>query len=282
VDGTPKLLTAKFSSWLPWVVNKGEDNGLATSMFGDGLEGSCLLGGTWASVSVTGTSRWPSSLQVDTGLAWAKTIDDLELGSDERSGVGSVNISVKEWMNVATDNINGTAKITGDCLPGAQGFGGGAWSRVSGSAELGLAFGDKGSKSAGRAVTVEDSFVTDNNQVNKRELTPADDVSDLLLSSRNTAGRDEDTKDHAETVSLTSSSNVGETRTISAVNTDGSEAGCLNGLNISGDIGSALALAGGGVWGVGHGPLVSRASEGARSGLSGGWSRRRCNHDGSC
>jgi hypothetical protein len=235
VDGTPMLLTSELSSWLPWVINVGEHDGLSTDAFRDRFKSNCLSFWTWAGLSVTCSCRWPSGLQVDTSLSWAKSIDDVKLGLDERSSSGSLDISVEEWVNVATDNINGTAESTAVCLPGVEGLGSGALSRVSGSGKLGLGIDDEASKSTGGAVTVEDGLVTDNNKINEGEFTPADDVAHLLGSFTETRAADENTNDHTETGSLTSSANVDKSGAVGAVDTDDRESSGLDNGDIRHD-----------------------------------------------
>jgi hypothetical protein len=190
----------------------------------DASDSCLLLRDTRASGTVAGTSRRPSSLQVDTSLARAKGINNRELGSDEGTSGTSVNVSVEERMNVAADNVNDSAENAGICLPDVERLSGGAWSRVSSASERGLARRDEGCELASGSVSGENTLVSDNDEFNERPFTPCNDVSDLLSSSRNTGLRNEDTKDHLEAGSLASSTDVLETRAVSAVDTDGGEA----------------------------------------------------------
>lgn len=248
MNGTPVLLASELASWLPWVVGEREHDGLSTCSSGNTLDRGSLLGFTWAGSSVTATLRWPSGLQVDTGLAWAETINNLELGGDEGTSVGGGNARVEEGVDVATNDIDGSAKSAGVSLPGVERLGGGAWSGVSSGGELGLALRDETSKSGSTAVTVENGLVTDDDQVDHAELSPADDVSDLLLSTGNTSLANEDTNDHSQASGLAGRSDVDETRAVSAVDTDSLEARGGDESDINHDVRSALASAGAGVW----------------------------------
>lgn len=204
-------------------------------MLDDASDCRLLLGHTRASGTVAGTSRRPSSLEIDTSLARAKGVNNRELRSDEGTSGTSVNVSVEERMDVAADNVNDSAESAGIFLPDVERLSGGAWSRVSGASERGLARRDEGCELAGGSVSGENTLVSDNDEFNERPFTPCNDVSDLLGGARNTSLRNEDTEDHLEAGSLASSTDVLETRAVSAVDTDGGESLRLDEGNISED-----------------------------------------------
>lgn len=166
VDSTPALLATECTSCLPEIVGEREHDGLSSDSVLDALDGGCLLALTWASLAVAGSSGWPAGLQVDAGLAGAKTVDDLELGSGEGSGVLGGHIGIEEGVDVGTDNIDGGAEGSGVGLPDVKGLGGCAWAGVSSAAELAFAVGDEAGESRGSCVAVEDTLVPDDNEVN--------------------------------------------------------------------------------------------------------------------
>jgi len=235
LDRTPALLATKGTSRLPEIVGEREHDGLSTNSVRDALDSGSLLALTWASLAVAGSSRWPAGLQVDTGLARAKAVNDLELGSGKRTSLLGGNIGVEEGVDVSTDNVNGGAEGSGVGLPGVKGLGGCAWARVTSAAELALAVGDEAGESRGSRVAVEDTLVSDDDKVNQVPLAPLHDVSDLLLGTRDTGLADEDTKDHLHAGKLACISNGLETTAVSAVDTDSLEASGTDHSNINGN-----------------------------------------------
>jgi hypothetical protein len=250
------------STWcLPVIVLEREHDGLASNSLHYALDGSGLLGSTWAGLSVARTFRWPSGLQVETALAWAKTIDNVKLALGEVAGFAGINIGVEEGVDVATDNVNNTAKGAGILLPGAQGLGSGAWAGVSSAGESGLAGGDEASEFTSGSGTRGNGLVTDDNELDEIPSSPAGDVSDLLLSTRDTGAADENANDHLKARDCACISDVLKTRAVSAVDTDNLEAAKSDQGDISEDVSGTLALSVLLVWSVSHGPLVARGSE---------------------
>lgn len=269
VDGTPALFATECTSRLPEIVGEREHDGLSSDGVLDALDGGSLLALTWASLAVAGSSGWPAGLQVDAGLAGAKTVDDLELGSSEGNGVLGGNIGVEEGVDVSTNNVDSGAEGSGVGLPDVKGLSGCAWAGVSSAAELALAVGDEAGKSRGTCIAVEDTLVSDDNELNQVPLAPVDDISNLLLGARDTSLADEDTKDHLHASKLACSSDGLETTAVSAVDTDGLEARSANQSNVNSDLSRALASSVVRVWGVGHSPLAAGASK-TTTGAGGG------------
>lgn len=135
MDGTPTLLTAE-STWLfPEVVGVGEDSGTSTTRRDDTSNGSLLLLLTWASKSVTGTSRRPSALEVDGSKTRADSIGELELGEGEFTSIFGSDFSVEEWVKVSTSDVDGATENTGVFLPDVERLSGGDLASVSGTCE---------------------------------------------------------------------------------------------------------------------------------------------------
>lgn len=222
-----------------------------------------MLACTWNSGPVVSTRGWPSSLQVDASLARAETVNDVELRSGEGSSFLGGHISVEERVDVATNNIDSAAKSASVGLPDVERLGGSALAGVSCTAELALAVRDETRELGGRAVAVEDSLVSDDDELDERPLTPADDIGDLLSGTRNTGVADEDTQDHLQASELACRSNELESAAVGAVDTDGLESRGGNQGNINTDLGLAQAGTAGRVRRVSNGPLIARASNAA-------------------
>lgn len=177
------LLAAELAGLLPWVISEGEHDGLSSTGLLDALDGGGLGLLARAGSTVTLSSGRPSALQVDTGLAWAELVNDVELATDEGTGLLSGGVWVEESVDVGSDDIDGTAKGALVCLPGVEGLGGGAGSVVSSALEGRLAGRDEAGEIAGAGVSLEDGLVTDDDKLDHAELAPGDDVGDLLLGT---------------------------------------------------------------------------------------------------
>jgi len=150
---------------------------------------------------ITGSSGRPSSLQVHTVFAGAETVDKFELASGEGAGCFRGGSTVEERVNVAAYDVDNSAKGLGVILPDVEGFGGSAWAAVTFGCEGGFAGCDKRCEFAGGAESGEDSFITDDDELDERPLAPGDDVGDLLLCAGNSVVVDEYTQDHLHAVS---------------------------------------------------------------------------------
>lgn len=134
-SSTPALFAIEGTKCLPEIVGVGENNGLVTGSLNNRLDSSSLVVGAWASITVALTRAGPSGLQVDTALARAEAINNLELGGNEAASLGSSHGRVEEGVDVAADNVNDLAEDAGILLPDIQRLRGGDWTRVAGTLE---------------------------------------------------------------------------------------------------------------------------------------------------
>lgn len=199
MDRSPALLAVVSSGCLPEIVHEGEHDGFVPDFLDDARNSCGLLTRTWASLSVASTSRRPSGLEVDARLARAEGIDDSELRSGELTSGCSIDVSVEEGVDVAAYNVDSATEVGGVCLPDIEGLGGGAWTGVASRGEGRLDAGDEGRELAGGAVACEDGLVSDDDELNEGELTPADNIGNLLGGTRDTGAGDEDTEDDFQT-----------------------------------------------------------------------------------
>lgn len=200
LDGAPCLLAFERARRLPQIVAEGEDDGSCTRLEDDGRHGNSLLDRSGAGDTVALSSSRPSGLEVDTGLALAETIDDLELACDEKSGVGGNGTRVEEGVDVGADLVHDLAELGGAFLPDIEGLGGRERSGVSCGLQGGLGRVDEGGELAGGAVAIEDGLVTQDNQLDEIPLGPRGDLRYLILGSRDAGAADEDTDDQLDPV----------------------------------------------------------------------------------
>ncbi|KFY82341.1 hypothetical protein V500_10614 [Pseudogymnoascus sp. VKM F-4518 (FW-2643)] len=271
---TPAALAVERAQALPVIVVVREDDGLATNSLTDGLDSDGLRDGARARGAIALTSGWPSSLEVDTGLARAELVDDVELALDELSGVGRDGGRVEEGVDVGADDVDGGAEHVLVLLEHVEGLGGGHGAGVAGASEDRLGGGDEGGELLGGADTVEDGLVTDDNEDDEVPAGEGREGGDLRLGALNAGLLDVDTDDQVEAVGFAASGDVLEAVAVglvSRVETDGGEALGGDVLEVHEDGGGILALAGLVVGGVGDGPLVTGRAETAL-----GWGWRGC------
>ena len=273
------LLAVARTGLLPVVIGEGEEDDLLAKLLLDSGKSGPLLLATGAGLANALTSGGPAGLHDETGLV-ADLLNDLELASDEGTGLLRSGVGVEVGVSVAGNDIDGVANGAHVVsLPSRDDIGGGVRARVTGAAELALDVVDEIGELANGAEAVEESLVTDDNEVNHVPAAPGLDGSNLLsdiggaVVAANLA--DEDTENEAETGGLSSGTDGGESVAVSGVDTKGGEAGLGNGLDVVHDVGSGLALAALGEGSVGHGPLVTLAAEVAsrRGGLGRGRGR---------
>ncbi len=224
VDSTPALLATIVTSGFPEVVRVAECDRLPSNSVLNGLDSCSLLGRTGASGTVaSGTVGRPSGLGNDTSLSRAEGFYDGELTSDKVTSSFSSNSRVEEGVDVASNDIDVGAE--GGCvvLPDIEGLGRGALTSVSSAGELGLGAGNEGGQFTGGCVTVENTLITDDNEVNEVPLAPGCDFVNLGLGTAASGFVDKDTEDHLDTVGSASCTDVLEGRAVSAVNTDSGE-----------------------------------------------------------
>ena len=247
-----------------------EENGLAAEGGADTSHGNSLLLWTWACSSVAATGGWPSDLQVDTLLAWAKGVDNVELVLGELTASLGSDIRVEEWVDVGTDNIDNVAEGAGVLLKDVQWLSGGNWTSVTGLLEDRFGVGNEASKLSWRGKASKQSLVTDNDKGNDLPVWEGGEVVDLWLGGSDTVGLDEDTNNQEKSVLLAAVGNVLEAVAVSLVGrvkANGGKTLVLDVPEIVGDLGGALALSINGVWSVGQSPVVSVVTKGRAAGL---------------
>ena len=246
-----------------------EEDGLTTELLTDTTHGGGLLLLTWAGGTVAATTRWPSDLEVDTLLAWAKRLDNVQLSLGELTASLSRDVGVEEWVDVSTHNIDNIAKGGGMLLKDVQWLSGGDWAVIAGATETLLSGMDEASKLGGGAEASEDGLVTDDDEGDDVPVLEVDELVNLWSGTGKTSVLDEDTDDNVKAVGNAAGRDVLEAVAVGlvgGVETDGGESLVLNHGEIGHDLSGALALSIVGVWGVGNGPVVSVVTEGWRAG----------------
>lgn len=251
------LLNTELASWLPHLVVKFEEHDLGTDSVLDTLNGSSLVLWGWAGSAVALTSRWPTSLHDVDILAWADAAQVFDLLLNECTSTISSDGGVEESVEVTSDDIDNIAPGGALALPDRKFIGSGDSAVVTSTLECFLGRGDEASEIGSTAILLEDSFVTDNDELNDVPLSPLGDRFDLRLSARDTSTRDEDTEDDLEAVALGGRSDVLEGIAVSAIDFDGAEAFLSDCGNIAGNGTSILAATSRGIDGVGHTELVA-------------------------
>lgn len=249
-----------------------EHDRLSTNSLADGLDSDGLEDRAGAGLAVAVTGRRPSGLEVDTGLAGAEGINDIELALDEVTGLGGGGGGVEEGVDVGTDDVDGLAQGALVLLEHVEGLGGGHWAGVSGAGEDLLGGGDEGGEVLGGADTVEDGLVTDDNEDDEVPAGEGGQGGDLRLGALDAGLLDVDTDDQLEAVGLAASRHVLEAVAVGlvgGVQADGGEALGCNVLEVLEDGGGVLASTGLVVRGVGDGPLVAGRAETAGAGRLG-------------
>ena len=207
----------------------------------------------------------PASLHHVGVLAWADPFELLDLALDEVTSLVGGHLSIEESVQVGGNNVNDVAECSTILLPLSERLSGGDGTSVAVLLEVASRFGDEASKLRGRAIAVEGSLVTDDDQLNKVPFCPVDDVPDLLLGAFDASAGDEDTKDELEAVVAGRLANILESVAVSAVDADGAEALALDDGEILGNSAGILATTLRGVRRIGHTPCVAAATESTRS-----------------
>ena len=248
-----------------------EDDGLSTDSLADGLDSDGLEGRARAGDAIALTSRRPSGLEVDTGLARAELVDDVELALDELAGVGGDGVRVEEGVDVGADDVDGGAEHVLVLLEHVEDLGGGDWAGVAGASEDRLGGGDEGGELLSGADAVEDGLVTDDDEDDEVPAGEGREGGDLRLGALDAGLLDVDADDQVEAVGFAADGHVLEpvaVGLVSGVEADGGEALGGDVGEVLEDGGGVLARAGLVVWGVGDGPLVTG---GAETALVWGW-----------
>lgn len=269
---TPALLAVELTTRLPQVVVEGEEDGIASSLLADRVESSNLVLGAGDGSAVGITLGRPASLQVDHGLA-ADALEDLHLSLDELTSILSLGVGVEEGVDVGTSDVNVLAQGAGDvlALPDVEGLRDGVRTLVAGA--LGLDNLNKLNELTGRAVSLHDGLVTDNDQLDHVPVSPLGDGVNLLLDIGGIVRAsvlDEDTNDHLETVLLASRDDSLEGVAVSGVDTDDLETSLLDLGDVLVNGVSRLAVTRvGSVGGVGDTVVITAAANRSRVGLGG-------------
>lgn len=236
MNNSPASLAAEGSQWLPVVVLERKHDRPASDLGREAADGRRLLLRACAGQAIALVRvRWPPSLQVDAGLAWAELIDDGELALDEDTCMLSGGVSVEEGVDVSADHVNDIAEEITVLLPDVQGLGECAWTLVAGTLESGSAGRDESCEVAGGTDLAADSFVSNDNKLDKTPLSPGDDFSDLLLGTGDSVVFvNEYTQDDLQLDILigASGSDVSERAAVCAVNTDSQESFGLDQGNV--------------------------------------------------
>jgi hypothetical protein len=255
MDRTPALLASETAGILPQLVGVSKDGSTSTTLGNDTLNSGLLLSFTGACGTVARTGGWPSGLEVDGCEARADGIGDLELGEREiTSGFGG-DLGVEERMEVGAGDVDCGAEDVDVGLPDVEGLGGGNWSGVSSGAEGRSGRADEGSELGSAGESVEDSLVTNNDELDELPHAPGDNLGDLVGGAGAACRVDVDTEDELDTGDLGGSSDVFETFAVGAVDSDGFETAGGDEGYVDGNHGLGLALLVVLVWRVGHGPL---------------------------
>lgn len=259
---TPGLFTVASTRVLPEVVLEREQEGPGTGSSLDRLDSLGLSVGVGNGDAVGVALGRPAALQVDSLLAVANVVKEVELADNKLTGLAGGNLRVEEAVNIGTDHVNDAADrgLNIRLLPDVERLGNGVRASVRGAG--GLDCLDKGGELRSSADTVHEGLVTDDKEVDKVPAGPAGKVVNLLLdvrvlSAAAATGLDEDTSDNLDAVLLASRGDALEGVAVSAVDTDVLEAVLGEKSNVFLDLLGRLALAGlAGVAGVGDAELL--------------------------
>lgn len=150
-------------------------------------------------------------------------------------------------------------------MPHGKGLGEGDETGVTGRLEGGGAARHEAGEFGGGAVAVKDGLVTDDDQLDEVELTPADDVADLALGAGDTGVGDPDTEDDLQAIIAGGGSDVLEGAAVGAVDADRGESLLCDDGEVGGDGAGVLAATTRGVRRVGHGPGVAVGGDATRT-----------------
>lgn len=261
VERTPALLTPEGALVLPQVVVGREDNGPVTDLLADGVESLSLLLLARASEAVALATSRPAALKVDSSLAGADLLEDVDLTSDEVTSLGGRGVGVEESVDVGTDNVDGAAESSRDvaALVDVEGFGGGPGAVVARA--LGLDGLDESHKLARRACTAHDGLVTNDNELNVLPVCPGGDLVNLALDIGGVvaaAALDKETNNELHAKLLDGRSDALDGVAVSGVDAKSGDAKVVDFLNILHDLASRFAVTSGGlVRSVGHGVALA-------------------------
>lgn len=146
-------------------------------------------------------------------------------------------------MDVKTDYIHILAKSL-VLLENVDGFSSGDRTIVANSANRITALVDETAELVNVDEPLENSLITDNEEINQMHLIPGDNILELVVSNgarTDTIFLDEDSKDEPEAVLLTSTANSLQAVTVRGVQANGLEVLVSNGLDVSVNILSGLA-----------------------------------------
>ena len=206
---------------LPHVVVEGEQDGLVTALLDNRLDGDGLLDKAGNSAAIALTLGRPAGLEDVALLARADLADDVELTLDELASLARGGSGVEEGVGVGANDVDGAAErsLGLGLLPDVDGLSGGEGARVF--RELLLAGLDQGTDLLRTAVAVDNSLVTNNEELDHVPLSPLLESGDLLgnfaLAGRAAGGADEDTDHQIDAVLLSGLTNELEGVAVSRV-----------------------------------------------------------------
>ena len=166
----------------------------------------------------------PSGLHHVHILARADTFKLGDFSLDEWPGFVSGGLRVEVRVQVGCNNINHAAECAAARQPRLDWLSGADGASIASAGEGALGGRNETSKSRSTAVAIEDSLVTNDNELNNVPLGPFHDVGDLALCTGDTGAADEDAEDQLHVVGTGSRANILEGAAVGAVDTDGAEA----------------------------------------------------------
>lgn len=149
------------------------------------------------------------------------TLSESDLAGQESTSVRGSGTSVKEGVDVNTNNIHSSAKVGSTVrLEDVQGLSGSDRAAVTSVLEFGANAGHVAGQLGCGTVPVEDSLVTNDHQDNHVPLAPGDDILNLVGASGATASLEKNAKNQSKAVLLSRSTNILETGAVGGVDTD--------------------------------------------------------------
>jgi hypothetical protein len=262
------LLNVKVARLLPAVVLVREQASLGSDLLHDLLHSSLLLLNTSDSLSVRLTSAGPADLGdvLALGSSLGANLGSLlELLGSEVTGLLSGDGLGEVGVDLDSEDIDVVAESSTVLLPGANSLSGSdSNALVAGADELLTDVVDVRTKLVNVAVTVEDTFVSDNDHGDGVLGGVVGDVLELVVGvagERTPAalatGLKEDTVDDLQSVLLALRNNVLEDTAVSAVGADSGKSELRDLLDVGGDLIGGLAVTRVSVRGVCNGPLVA-------------------------
>ena len=182
---------------LPLVIDVGEEYALSTARAHDAIDSLLLVISTGASSPVARSCARPSGLEVDTLLTRAKLLNCSKfLVANKITGARGIDSTVEKGVDIGTHDVNDLTDQILVILQRVKRLRRCAWAGVACSGKCGLAAFDEINEINSLAVATEDTFVTNDDQLDQRPLAPGNDISDLALGGGDARLVNEDTNNH--------------------------------------------------------------------------------------